>query len=160
VTTPGSSEMPDPSPSAPARLRESIVAELHTMGWSVSAAADTGLSTTVMLNEAMIGASVDMTAMFQAETFQAETTSGRSAAVAQPRLKVFAFSVTTENPITIATGTVVKSGSPSVTIEHHEALDLTGCSAEVDTSGDLEQVTANTIAALAATVEQFRLLTA
>jgi hypothetical protein len=131
------------------------VAELQAMGWSVSDAADTGLSTTVMLNEEMIGASVDMNSYYLAASDPKEHSLG-----AQPSLRVFAFSLTTENPITITPGTVVRSGSPLVTVEHHHGLNLAGCSADVDTSVTPEQVVATTVAALAATVEQFHLLTA
>jgi hypothetical protein len=154
VTIPGSGEKPDPSPpspnTAPEDLRQQIVEKLREMGWSVSSAADMGLSTTVLINEEMYGASVDLSDLYQAA---AQNFSAR------PPLKVFAFSVTTEQEIAVTPGTTVRSGSPTVTVERHLGLGLLGCGSEVSTDGTDEEVVSATIAALAATVEQFRLLT-
>jgi hypothetical protein len=126
------------------------VERLREMGWSVSSAADTGLSTTVLINEEMYGASVDLSDLYQAA---AGNLSDR------PPLKVFAFSVTTENEITVAPGTTVRSGAPVVTVERHPGLGLLGCGALVSSDGPASEVVSATIAALAATVEQFRGLT-
>jgi hypothetical protein len=158
VTIPTSREMSDPSPSSPTHLRDAILAELHEMGWSASDAAETGLSTTVMLNEVMIGASVDMSDYYSAIGDAADHAADHQVPT-RPPLHVFAFSVTAEKPIAITPGTVARSGSPTVVIRRHETLQLIGCAAEVDTAGPVEQVVAATISAVAATVEQFHVVT-
>jgi hypothetical protein len=139
----------DPSPSLATQYRDGLLARLAEMGWSTSAAAETGLSTTVMINDQMIGASVDMNALFDAADSTPQTL---------PPITVFAFSPTTENPIPHPTGTVVRRGTPTVTVARHRVLDLLGCEVEVPISTDLAETTTRTIAALAASVEHFHAL--
>jgi hypothetical protein len=147
---------PNPKMSSPidgARYRDDLVSRLTEMGWSVSAAADTGLSTTVLLNDLMIGASVDMNSLFEATDFDLHN-SGNN-----PQLTVFAFSVTSEAQISQPLNTVVRQGHPEVTVGRHQVLDLTGCQVQVSASSEISDTTSRTVAALAASVEQFRLLT-
>jgi hypothetical protein len=139
----------DPSPSLATQYRDDLLARLNGMGWSTSAAADTGLSTTVMINDQMIGASVDMNALFDATDSDPQNL---------PPIRVFAFSATADNPIPYPTGTVVRRGTPTVTVTRHQFLDLLGCEAEVSISEDLAETTTRTIAALAASVEQLHSL--
>lgn len=159
MTIPTSSENSDPSPFTASQLRDLIVAELNEMGWSVSAAADTGFSTTVMLNEEMIGASVDM-----AELFESEDAGDSGSQKEDPKITVFAFSFTVKNEIDAAPGTLVRTGTPEVTVARHQTLGLNGCQSHVLATGYRETDTARdiasrTIAAIASSVEQFRLLT-
>lgn len=144
----------DPSPSQAAQYRADLLARLQQMGWSTSAAAEAGLSTTVMINDQMIGASVDMNALFSAR----EGDAGVSESQALPPITVFAFSATTENPIPYPVGTVVRQGVPTVTVARHHILDLLGCEVVVPVTADRAETTTRTIAALAASVEQLHSL--
>ena len=144
----------DPSPSLAVQYRADLLAQLQQMGWSTSAAAEAGLSTTVMINDQMIGASVDMNALFSA----GEGAAGDSDSQTLPSITVFAFSATTEKPIPHLVGTVVRHGLPTVTVARHQILDLLGCEVVVPVSEDLANTTTRTIAALAASVEQFHAL--
>ena len=142
---------PDPSPLPAAQYREDLLAQLQQMGWSTSGAAETGLSTTVMLNDEMIGASVDMSELFTASG----SAPGSVQSQTPPSLTVFAFSATTEKWIPHPPGTVIRQGLPTVTVARHQILDLVGCEVVVPVSEDLADTTARTIAALAASVGQF-----
>ena len=141
----------DPIPLLAAQYREDLLSSLQQMGWSTSGAAETGLSTTVMLNDEMIGASVDMSELFTASG----SAPGSVQSQTPPSLTVFAFSATTEKWIPHPPGTVIRQGLPTVTVARHQILDLVGCEVVVPVSEDLADTTARTIAALAASVGQF-----
>lgn len=144
----------DPSPLLAAHYRDDLLAQLQQMGWSTSAAAEAGLSTTVMINDQMIGASVDMNALFSVS----EGDYGVSGSQALPPITVFAFSTTAESPIPYAVSTVVRQGVPTVTVAHHRILDLLGCEVVVPVTADRAETTTRTIAALAASIEQLHSL--
>jgi len=141
----------DLSPLLATQYREALLSGLQQLGWSTSGAAETGLSTTVMLNDEMIGASVDMSELFTASG----SVPGSVQSQTPPSLTVFAFSATTEKSIPHPPGTVIRRGLPAVTVARHQVLDLIGCEVVVPVSEDLADTTSRTIAALAASVEQF-----
>lgn len=135
----------DPSPVPAALLRSALLTRLQTDGWSVSDAADTGLAMSVMLNTVMVGASVNMTALFE---------SGSTAGT----VEVSAFSLTNEMSEVGPAGTIVRAGTPEVAIAQHPVLEQPTCTAHVAVSEDLDTSVDAIIAAVAACVEQYRLL--
>lgn len=136
----------DPSPVPAARLREAVLTRMTTDGWSVSDAAETGLSTSVMLNMAMVGASVNMTELFASGS-------------ATGQVEVLAFSPTNELRDVGPVGTVLRRGTPEVSVARHQVLDQAACAAQVGVTEDLDASVDAIIAAVAACVEQYRLLT-